>query len=141
MHAGPITTFLVSAALVVGVGEGTEKLAPHRGPIIELVAVGIDGENVIYERRVHSDDVIRAPYFSDMVNVETERSVAACETSGRADYGPGEPEVQTWHLDRFFAPGCMAALEPGVTYSIVATVTPIEGPASVIRSDPFEWNP
>lgn len=140
MQIGPFTTAAAGFLAVVGFVEGAQRLAPQPDqPPVRILSLAVEGVTVTYAREVTADHVVRAPYFSDMVDVETELSVPECERAGRADYGPGEPQVQTWHIDQFFAPGCSAALVPGRSYAAVATVSPIEGPASVRRSDPFEW--
>lgn len=140
MHTGPVSIAAAGFLAVVGFVEGVEQVAPHPDlPPVNILSVEVRGSEVIYTRRVEADEVIRAPYFSDMVDVVTERSIAECERSGRADYGPDEPQRQIWRIDEFFGPSCTAALVPGRSYAAVATVSPIEGPPSVRRSEPFVW--
>lgn len=140
MHTGPLTIATAAFMAMVGLTEGARLLAPSPAvPPVQILSIEVSSGVVRYTREVRADQTIRAPYFSDMVDVETERSVPECARSDRADYGPGEPQTQEWPIDQFFAHGCSAALVPGRKYAAVATVSPIEGPASVKRSPPFVW--
>lgn len=141
MNAGPVSILAGSFLAIVGFVEGADKLAPPTVPPVEILSVVVQGRDVVYERRVNSGVTIRAPYFSDMVDIATERSVPECDLAGRADYGKNEPATQVFDIDFFFAEGCSGHLVPGRSYAVVATVTPVDGLASTRRSDPFVWQP
>lgn len=108
-------------------------------PLVDVQSILYDAHTgvVTYQREVNAPYTVRAPWVADVVEVETEKSVRECSAAGWADYGPRESTVQTFDIDYFAKPGCRAALEPGKTYTIVATVNPIEGDGSQARSLPF----
>ncbi len=104
---------------------------------IQSVLYDVSTEVVTYQRVVNASRIVRAPWITDVVELETEQTVPECSNEGWADYGPQENTVQTFDLRLFSGPDCPGALEPGKTYTIVATVNPIDGPGSQARSDPF----
>ena len=128
-----------TCAAVLGAGEMVDWALPANMPPVELRSVSYDAGQVVYSRTVHADQIIRAAWHGDMVDVATERGVPECEATGRADYGPQEPETQVFDFDVFFTPDCAGALEDGASYVIWAAVVPVNGDPSEIRSEPFTW--
>jgi hypothetical protein len=123
------------AALLIGYMAVSAVLAPL--PVVDLegVSYDADADTVTIDRTVNSDETIRAAWLSEVVNVETERTVPGCLGSGRNDFGPHEPQRQTFTMARFTTPECVLA--PGDFYQIVLTVLPPTGPVDVVRSPVF----
>jgi hypothetical protein len=134
-----IASHLTTGAASLSVGFMVIWSAVSPPPPIDLQSVlyDVDTGVVTYQREVNAKRTVRAPWITDVVELETEQAVPECSNEGWADYGPQENTVQTFDLARFAGPDCRAALEAGKTYTIVATVNPIDGPGSQVRSAPF----
>lgn len=139
MQIGPVSVLTIAFLSVVGFVEGVDFVSPADKPAVEILGVSLSGDSVKYTRKVHATNPIRAAWSGDVVNIATERGVPECEISGRATYGPDEPQTQTFPASEFLGPGCLGALIPGETYEIWASVTPLDGAASQFRSDAFTW--
>lgn len=139
MNFGPLSAVSAAFLSVVGFVEGVDLIAPADRPLVDVMQVALSGDTIRYTRTVHSDTPIRAAWRGDVVNVQTEQSVPECESTGHATYGPGEPQTQIFDADDFLGRGCLDALIPGETYEIWASVSPLDGPASQVKSEAFTW--
>jgi hypothetical protein len=143
MNVTPWVAGIAAFCSTIGFGVTVDYITPEDLPLVEITSMEWDAERraVAYQRRVNSPTPIRAPYHGDLVEVATERAVEECEVTGRATYGPGEPDTQYFSLDNFFAEGCAAALVPGRYYEMWGSVSPLHGAPTLAKSEPFAWTP